>query len=200
MFYSKNDKRPSRSLGRPTKYSEATVRRLCDALADGMPIKGACVVAGIGVTTLAEWRGKHPRLEDRTSQARERARQEALREIKTAGQKDWRAKAEWLRLTFPEDYRGIGHKVEVQQAVQVQVTPEQLEDLRKRLPAARALIESTYTSALDRTIEHEKEIDVKPSGQNLSNPADCALRTPPPPQLNYAGKPMKPGEAYGGRA
>src|SRR5205823_6817719 len=115
-----------RGTGRPTKYSEKVILRLCNALADGMPIKGACVVAGIGVTTLAGWREKHPCLEDRMSKARELARQNALQAIKA--EKDWRAQAEWLRLTFPEDYRG-GQKVEVQQAVQVQVTAEQLEDL-----------------------------------------------------------------------
>jgi hypothetical protein len=102
----------------------AALDRLCAALADGMPIKGACVVAGIGVTTLAEWRERHPRLEDRMSQARELARQKALQAIKAAGEKDWRARVEWLRLTFPADYRGSGHKVEVQQAVQVQISPE----------------------------------------------------------------------------
>jgi hypothetical protein len=59
-----------------------------------MPIKGACSVAGIGVTTLAEWREKRPRLEDRLSEARELARQKALQAIKTAGEKDWRAWAE----------------------------------------------------------------------------------------------------------
>src|SRR5207248_7422214 len=120
-------------LGRPSKFSEQTVQRLCAALADGMPIKGACVVAGIGVTTLSAWREKHPRLEDRMSEARELARENALRAIKAAGEKDWRAKAEWLRLVFAEDYRG-GQKVEVQQAVQIQVTAEQIEDLRSRLP------------------------------------------------------------------
>jgi hypothetical protein len=36
------------------------------ALADGMPIKGACVVAGINVTTLGEWREKRPEIEGRT--------------------------------------------------------------------------------------------------------------------------------------
>jgi hypothetical protein len=70
--------RPSRTSGRPTNFNDKTLDRLCAALADGMPIKGACVVAGIGVTTLAEWHEKHPRLEDRMSEARERARQKAL--------------------------------------------------------------------------------------------------------------------------
>jgi hypothetical protein len=78
-----------------------------------MPIKGACVVAGIGVTTLAEWREKYPDLEERLSDAREQARLKALQAIRTAGEKDWRASAEWLRLTFPADYRGTGTRVEV---------------------------------------------------------------------------------------
>jgi hypothetical protein len=100
-------------VGRPTKYSQETIARLCAALADGLPIKGACVVAGIGVTTLAEWREQHPGLEERMSEAREIARQKALRSITAAGEKDWRAHAEWLKLAFPADYRGSANKIEV---------------------------------------------------------------------------------------
>jgi hypothetical protein len=100
-------------VGRPTKFSSSVVEALCEALADGMPIKGACVVAGICVTTLSEWREKRPEIEERMSEARERARQKALQRIKSAGEKDWRADAEWLRLTFPADYRGTGNKIEV---------------------------------------------------------------------------------------
>jgi hypothetical protein len=37
---------------------------------------------------------------------RETARQAALEGIKTAGEKDWRALAEWLQLTFPEHRPG----------------------------------------------------------------------------------------------
>jgi hypothetical protein len=80
-----------------------------------MPIKGACVVAGIGVTTLAEWREKRPEIEQLIDEARELARQKALQAIRAAGEKDWRASAEWLRLTFPADYRGNANKVEVLQ-------------------------------------------------------------------------------------
>jgi hypothetical protein len=165
-----------------------------------MPIKGACVVAGIGVTTLTEWREKHPRVEDRMSEARELARQKALQAIKAAGEKDWRAWAEWLRLTFPADYRGGGHKVEVQQAVQVQVSPEQLADIRSRLSAARALVRSMDTSAAGGTRKNEEEIDVEPSRQTLSDPADSVLRPLLPAPLNYAGQPMQAGDfGYGGR-
>jgi hypothetical protein len=58
------------------------------------------------------WREKYPKVNQRMDEARELARQKALQAIKSAGQKDWRANAEWLRLTFPADYRG-GNRIEV---------------------------------------------------------------------------------------
>jgi hypothetical protein len=103
----------ARQIGRPTKFNDETVERLCAAMADGMPIKGACVVAGIGVTTLKEWREKYPDLEERIADAREHARLQGLQAIKAAGEKDWRAWAEWLKLTHPTEYRGSGAKIEV---------------------------------------------------------------------------------------
>jgi hypothetical protein len=88
---------------RPTKYNEQTIARLCAALADGMPIKGAGVVAGIGVTTLAEWRDKYPEIEERMNQARECYREKALQTIKRAiDNDDWRAAQAALKLIFPE--------------------------------------------------------------------------------------------------
>lgn len=110
MFRVANENLESR-LGRPTKYNKETVDRLCSALADGLSIKSACIVGGIGVTTLAEWRDQKPELETRMEEARELARQKALQGIKAAGEKDWRAHAEWLRLTFPADYRVSANKV-----------------------------------------------------------------------------------------
>ena len=100
-------------IGRPTKFNDETIERLCAAMADGMPIRGACVVAGIGVTTLKEWREKYANLEERIADAREHARLKALQGIKEAGERDWRAHAEWLRLTFPTDYRGSGGKIAI---------------------------------------------------------------------------------------
>jgi hypothetical protein len=47
------------------------------------------------------------------SEAREVARQKALKAIQTAGEKDWRAHAEWLKLAFPADYRGNANRIEV---------------------------------------------------------------------------------------
>ena len=124
-----------RPLGRPTKFHEQTVERLCGAVASGAPFKSACVVAGIGVTTLNEWREKYPDLEERLSDAREQARLKALQAIKTAGEKDWRAYAEWLRLTFPADYRGSGAKIEVSASATANapiLTIEQQRELQER--------------------------------------------------------------------
>jgi len=102
-----------RQIGRPTKCTGKTLARVYAAIAEGMPINGACVVAGIGVTTLKEWRERFPNLEERITDAREHARLRALQAIKAAGDKDWRAWAEWLKLTHLTDYRGSGAKIEV---------------------------------------------------------------------------------------
>jgi len=166
-----------------------------------MPIKGACVVTGIGVTTLAEWREKRPRLEDRLSEARELARQKALQAIKAAGEKDWRAHAEWLRLTFPADYRGSGNKVEVQQAVQVQISQDRLEELRSGLEQTREALRSRDTSAVGGTRKNEEERDWEPR-QELPDSVDsddAALHPPQPVPLDWAGQPMQAGRPYGGR-
>jgi hypothetical protein len=97
------DESKGSQVGRPTKYNEQTIERVCAALADGLPIKGACVVAGIGVTTLAEWRDKYPEIEERMNQARECYREKALQTIKRAiDAHDWRAAVAALKLIFPE--------------------------------------------------------------------------------------------------
>jgi hypothetical protein len=71
--------------------------------------------------TLADWREKYSELEERMAEAKEKARQKMLQRIKRAAENDWRAAAEWLRLTFPADYRRASNtSVEVNTAVQTQ--------------------------------------------------------------------------------
>jgi hypothetical protein len=125
--------------GRPTKYEPETVERLLAALADGLNIKQACLAAGVGESTLARWREEHHELEPRLMEARETARRKALAGIKAAGESgDWRAYAEFLRLSFPQDYRQAGTKIDVtasaigQQATGVLITPEDRKALREQ--------------------------------------------------------------------
>ena len=101
-----------------------------------MPVRGACALAGIGVTTLAEWRDLKPEIEERMNEARERARQKALQAIKSAGDRDWRAWDAWLRNAFPADYRGNTNRIEVTATANassgVVLTEEKLRELQER--------------------------------------------------------------------
>jgi len=106
------DNKNESSVGRPTKYNEKTIALLCEALADGLPIKSACIKAGIGVTTLNDWRDRYPEIEIKIEQARDCFREKALQTIKTAfEQGDWRAAVAALKLVFAE-YRD-GAKIDV---------------------------------------------------------------------------------------
>src|SRR6266513_1481213 len=125
--------------GRPTKYDSETVDRLLAGLTGGLPIKSACIIAGIGVSTFSDWREKYPELEERMAEAREKARLKMLQRIKRAAEDDWRAAAEWLRLTFPADYRrGSNTSVEVITAVQTGIVIS--EEKRMALIAQRERI------------------------------------------------------------
>ncbi len=130
--------------GRPSKFSTETVEQLTKALADGLTIKQGCLAAGISETTLGRWKAEHPDLVEQLTEAREQARRKALAVIKEAGELgDWRASAEFLKLSFPE-YRQPGTKVEVKanaQAGTVVVTEEKRRELQKQL---REIMEEDY--------------------------------------------------------
>jgi hypothetical protein len=154
--------------GRPSKYNEDTIERLLAGLADGLPIKSACIIAGIGVSTLAEWREKYPALEERMAEAREVARQKMLQRIKRAAKDDWRAAAEWLRLTFPADYRrpASNTAVEVNTAVQTGIVCD--EATRMRLIKLREELQSSRPEALPgreqpEPVEQAREAEVTDS-------------------------------------
>jgi hypothetical protein len=72
-------------------------------------------------------------------EARKVARQKMLQRIKRASENDWRAAAEWLRLTFPADYRRASNtNVQVNSAVQTGVVIT--EERRRELIAQRQRI------------------------------------------------------------
>jgi len=138
-----SDDRLSESrVGRPTKYSEQTVDRLCAALADELPIKSACVTAGIGVTTLNERRDKYPEIDERMNEARERFREKALQTIKQAiDNDDWRAAAAALKLVFPEyrDSNRIDVTATAQASTFVLTEEMRLKLIERRERAAQSL-------------------------------------------------------------
>jgi hypothetical protein len=104
-------------VGRPSKYEPETIERLLSAMSDGLTVKQACRLAGIGETTLSRWKVEHPELVPQLEQAREQTRQDALASIKRAGETDWRAQKTFLELSYPE-YRQPNTKVEVNTSAQ----------------------------------------------------------------------------------
>jgi hypothetical protein len=73
-------------------------------------------------------------LEERIVDARENARLKGLQAIKAAGDRDWRAWAEFLRLTFPADYRGSGGKIAISATAVASgpiMTEEKLQELQQ---------------------------------------------------------------------
>jgi hypothetical protein len=98
-----SDDKNGSSVGRPTKYNEKTMQRFYEALADGLPIKGACLKAGVGVTTMNEWRERYSEIDEKAEQARERYREKGLQTINNAiKNNDWRAALAALKMIFPE--------------------------------------------------------------------------------------------------
>jgi hypothetical protein len=145
------------SVGRPTKYNDKTIERLCEALADGMPIKSACIKAGIGVTTLNEWRDRYPHIETKIEQARDKFREKALQTIKAAFESgDWRAAVAALKLVFPE-YRE-STKVDVSAVAvsgPVLVEPERLKLIEARRQRALKALEAKQLTHNIHTDENE---------------------------------------------
>lgn len=93
-----------RPPGRPTKRTDQTLQLLFEAAATGAPIKSCCSVAGISTDTFNAWRDSDPDLQTHFDEAREKGRVAALSALQKAAGEDWRAAAEWLRLSFRTDY------------------------------------------------------------------------------------------------
>jgi len=140
-----------RKPGRPTKYDPETVAKLLGAFRAGLTHKQACLACGIGQSTLADWRERYPDLEPRMEAAREEARQKALEGILAAGEKEWRALAEWLRLTFPEHRQG--HSINVSATADAAMQMSCTDEERRKLIAMR---ERALSEALAVTIEPPK--------------------------------------------
>ena len=111
------------------------------ALRAGLTHKQSCQATGIARQTLASWCEKYPEFRLRVEAARDEARRDALEGIKEAGEQDWKALAQWLRLAFPE-YRTERAAVNVSSHNQTLVlcdeeTRAQIQEMRRKLLGAR---------------------------------------------------------------
>jgi hypothetical protein len=92
-----------RRRGRPSKYTPANVRRICDAIADGVPLKYAAALGGISHETLCQWQRQFPEFSEAVEKAKARGVHERLKIIRAAAKRgNVRAAQWWLERVCPE--------------------------------------------------------------------------------------------------
>jgi hypothetical protein len=94
-----------RAIGRPTKYTPATTKTICDAVADGTPLKYAAALGGISHETLCQWQRRYPEFSDAIQNAIGKGIQARLKLINHAAENgDVRAAQWWLEHVVPEHF------------------------------------------------------------------------------------------------
>lgn len=122
------------SGGRPTKLTDELTKEIVGYIEDGMFIKDACILAGIGRRTYYHWLGiaeaelkrldENPRARLKKDAepyveflhtvtcARAKAEYEALKQVRNGrfktydgGNRDWKAAAWFLEHSFPDKYK-----------------------------------------------------------------------------------------------
>jgi hypothetical protein len=159
---------------RPSKYTKKTVARLLQAISAGMPIRGACAVAGIAASTFDGWRDEHPELEEKIELAREQLREKLLERVEVASQEDWRAADSLLKLAYANDYRRAqqpSQTLHIHGDTHITLSPEkqaQLREQRRRILAttkgAHVLSGQAAPSAIDAEQEPAQTFRIKRQG------------------------------------
>lgn len=119
------------NVGRPTKRTPETVKKLCDAIRLGASYADACGFAGVHFDTFNEWRKDFPEFSDAVKEAEGAGRVQLIAKIqKAANDGNWQAAAWMLERRDPQNYgRTMRTQVTgadggpVQMAAQVVVVP-----------------------------------------------------------------------------
>jgi hypothetical protein len=150
-----------------TLYKPAIVKRLLKCVSEGLTLKQAAVACGIGETTLHGWKHSHPELVPMLEQAREEARQQALKTIWDARNDDWRAAESFLKYSYWQDYR-TGNQVNVNSATNVAVAvPKTLtEEERMKLIEQREKSQNKVEALQDKPKVLEAQV-IEPEPESL---------------------------------
>ena len=133
-------KPPKEDLSDP--IDQARMKRLTDAISLGATIRLACKYANINTKTYYVWRDRYPEMLEAVASAEGRGLVGWLAKIETAANAgSWQAAAWKLERRYPETY---GRLVQDQRSVQLQVTPEHLENM------SDADLDTALRRALDR--------------------------------------------------
>src|SRR5690242_489823 len=82
--------------GRPSKRTPETETRILDGVAKGLPLKAAAALAGVGETTLHDWRRADPAFDQAVARAEALSIAEHAETIRGASKSDWKASSWWL--------------------------------------------------------------------------------------------------------
>ncbi len=91
-------------MGRPSKLTDERGERILEALRAGNYLGTAARYAGIGESTLHEWRTKYPEFAEAVEKARADAEARMVAVIMKAAPIHWQAAAWWLERSFPGRY------------------------------------------------------------------------------------------------
>ncbi|MEI6715153.1 MAG: hypothetical protein WCO60_15445 [Verrucomicrobiota bacterium] len=131
-----SDRELRRKSGRPTKYNAVTVKRICAAIAKGMPFVRAAASGGISQDTFCTWRNIHPEFSEAIEQAVSKGMETNLGIIQNAAKKGDVGSAKWLlEHVHPEHFARnrmeVKHEVEGHLKHAIIVSPEVLEQIAK---------------------------------------------------------------------
>lgn len=92
-------------MARPTKYTEETAKKICDAIRIGATYRIACAFAGITEETFSQWRKKYSEFSEQVHMAEGQGATGWLAKIeKAANDGTWQAAAWKLERRYPKEY------------------------------------------------------------------------------------------------
>lgn len=107
-------------MGRKTKFTTQTVKKILAAIRSGKPDRLACMEAGISHETYYLWWQQKPDFKRLCHEARAAAAQPLIQKIQQHFDKDWRAAAYLLEKALPDIY-GKGAEVIIENNTTVNV-------------------------------------------------------------------------------
>lgn len=91
-------------MGRKSKYTSETVKKITQAIELGATYELAAGYGGISVSTFNEWRNSKPAFSAAIKEAEGRASVKWLARIEAAASEHWQAAAWKLERRYPKDY------------------------------------------------------------------------------------------------
>lgn len=133
------------------KYTEARVKKICGAVADGLPYQDAAALGGINRHTLANWRKTYPDFADALEQAESEFVRHHVGNIAAAADKGtWQASAWLLERKFPAMF-ALRAELRVGQEEGPAEIDTELEDIMASSPEIRKM-----TINLHRAVEEQR--------------------------------------------